>query len=50
MADRVIKIPGPGHPITIENNPGRIVVTRSAARCWRIRAFYPDRVEITEAK
>jgi uncharacterized protein (DUF427 family) len=27
MADRVIKIPGPGHPITIENNPGRIVVT-----------------------
>ena len=26
MPDRVIKIPGPDHPITIESNPGRVVV------------------------
>lgn len=27
MTDRTIKIPGPDHPITIERNPGRVVVT-----------------------
>lgn len=26
MTDKTIKIPGPDHPITIEPNPGRIVV------------------------
>ncbi|RFB91820.1 hypothetical protein B5K08_16140 [Rhizobium leguminosarum bv. trifolii] len=27
MSDRSIKIPGPDHPITIEHNPCRVVVT-----------------------
>jgi uncharacterized protein (DUF427 family) len=27
MTERIIKIPGPNHPITIEPNPGRVVVT-----------------------
>jgi uncharacterized protein (DUF427 family) len=27
MTERPIKIPGPDHPITIEPNPGRMVVT-----------------------
>ena len=27
MADRPVKIPGPDHPITIERNPNRVVVT-----------------------
>ncbi len=27
MADKAIKIPGPDHPITIEANPARVVVT-----------------------
>ena len=27
MADKTIKIPGPDHPITIEHNPLRVVVT-----------------------
>ena len=27
MADRPIRIPGPDHPITIEDNPRRVVVT-----------------------
>ena len=27
MADRSIKLPGPDHPITIEANPSRVVVT-----------------------
>jgi uncharacterized protein (DUF427 family) len=27
MADKTIKIPGPDHPITIERNPLRVVVT-----------------------
>jgi uncharacterized protein (DUF427 family) len=27
MADGTIKIPGPDHPITIERNPSRVVVT-----------------------
>lgn len=27
MTERTIKIPGPNHPITIEPNPGRVVVT-----------------------
>ena len=27
MADKAIKIPGPDHPITIEANPSRVVVT-----------------------
>ncbi len=26
MTDKAIKIPGPDHPITIEPNPGRVVV------------------------
>jgi uncharacterized protein (DUF427 family) len=26
MADKVVKIPGPDHPISIETNPSRIVV------------------------
>ena len=26
MPERTIKIPGPDHPITIESNPGRVVV------------------------
>jgi len=26
MADKVVKIPGPDHPISIEANPSRIVV------------------------
>jgi len=26
MTDRVIKIPGPDHPITIDRNPNRVVV------------------------
>ena len=27
MADRPVKVPGPGHPITIEANSSRVVVT-----------------------
>ena len=27
MADKQIKLPGPDHPITIEANPSRVVVT-----------------------
>ncbi len=27
MSDKPIKIPGPDHPITIEKNPARVVVT-----------------------
>jgi uncharacterized protein (DUF427 family) len=27
MADRLIKIPGPDHPISIDANPSRVVVT-----------------------
>jgi uncharacterized protein (DUF427 family) len=27
MTDRTIKIPGPNHPITVEPNQGRVVVT-----------------------
>ena len=27
MAEKTIKIPGPDHPITIERNPSRVVVT-----------------------
>jgi uncharacterized protein (DUF427 family) len=27
LADRLIKIPGPHHPISIETNPSRVVVT-----------------------
>jgi len=27
VTDKVIKIPGPDHPITIERNPARVVVT-----------------------
>jgi uncharacterized protein (DUF427 family) len=27
MTERNIKIPGPDHPITIEPNPGRVIVT-----------------------
>jgi uncharacterized protein (DUF427 family) len=27
MTERAIKIPGPDHPITIERNPNRVVVT-----------------------
>jgi uncharacterized protein (DUF427 family) len=27
MSERSVKIPGPGHPITIEANPDRVVVT-----------------------
>ena len=27
MADRQIKLPGPDHPISIDNNPSRVVVT-----------------------
>ncbi|WP_019832379.1 DUF427 domain-containing protein [Sphingomonas sp. PR090111-T3T-6A] len=27
MSDKIIKIPGPDHPITIERNPHRVVVT-----------------------
>jgi uncharacterized protein (DUF427 family) len=29
MADKPIKLPGPDHPITIEANPSRVVVTVS---------------------
>ncbi|MFD9890681.1 DUF427 domain-containing protein [Amycolatopsis sp. NPDC059027] len=27
MAHKEVQIPGPGHPITVEPNPGRVVVT-----------------------
>ncbi|TCC10610.1 DUF427 domain-containing protein [Kribbella soli] len=27
MADKTVKIPGPDHPITVEKNPDRVVVT-----------------------
>ncbi|MFE0026634.1 DUF427 domain-containing protein [Amycolatopsis sp. NPDC059021] len=27
MADKEVRIPGPDHPITVEPNPGRVVVT-----------------------
>ncbi len=27
MSDKVVKVPGPDHPITIEPNPKRVVVT-----------------------
>jgi uncharacterized protein (DUF427 family) len=27
MADRQIKIPGPDHPITIEKNPNRVIIS-----------------------
>jgi uncharacterized protein (DUF427 family) len=26
MADRLVKVPGPDHPITVEKNPDRVVV------------------------
>jgi len=48
MADRVIKVPGPDHPITIAPNPNRVVVTlgekviADTARALTLReASYP---------
>ncbi|MBN8814499.1 MAG: DUF427 domain-containing protein [Sphingomonas sp.] len=31
MTDRPVRIPGPDHPITIEHNPKRVVVTANGA-------------------
>jgi uncharacterized protein (DUF427 family) len=49
VADKVVKIPGPDHPVSIEANPSRIVVKiggkivadTSAALTLRV-AFYPS--------
>ena len=32
MTDRAVKIPGPDHPITIERNRNRVIVTLGGAR------------------
>jgi uncharacterized protein (DUF427 family) len=45
MTERAIKIPGPDHPITIEPNPGRVVVTLGG----RVIAATRDALTLREA-
>ncbi len=33
MTERTIKISGPDHPIVIEPNPGRVIVTLGLPHC-----------------
>jgi len=44
-AQKTIKVPGPGHPITIERNPNRIVVTVAS----RVVADTRDALTLREA-
>jgi uncharacterized protein (DUF427 family) len=46
MADRLIKIPGPDHPITIEKNPNRVVITLGG----RVLADSRNALTLREAK
>jgi uncharacterized protein (DUF427 family) len=46
MADRLIKIPGPDHPITIEKNPNRVVVALGS----RVVADTRNALTLREAK
>ena len=46
MADRTIKTPGPDHPITIERNPMRVVVTSGG----RVIADTADALTLREAR
>lgn len=45
MSDKPIKIPGPDHPITVERNPARIVVTLGG----RVIADTRDALTLREA-
>lgn len=45
MADRILRIPGPDHPITIERNGGRVVVTLG----WHVLADTRDALTLLEA-
>ncbi|WP_340318071.1 DUF427 domain-containing protein [Rhizorhabdus argentea] len=45
MSDKVIKIPGPDHPITIERNPRRVVVTLDG----KVIANTTDALTLSEA-
>jgi len=40
MQEKQIKNPGPDHPISIQHNPARVVVSVAGQV-----AFYPDRVD-----
>ena len=45
MSDKPIKIPGPDHPITVERNPARVVVTLGG----RVVADTRDALTLREA-
>ncbi|KSV91182.1 DUF427 domain-containing protein [Sinorhizobium sp. GL28] len=45
MSDKPIKIPGPDHPITVERNPARVVVTLGG----RVIADTRDALTLREA-
>lgn len=47
MKERQVKLPGPDHPISIERNPARVIVSvvgRVVADRGHV-AFYPERVD-----
>jgi len=46
MADKTVRIPGPDHPITIEHNPNRVVVTSNG----RVLADSRNALTLCEAK
>jgi uncharacterized protein (DUF427 family) len=46
MSEKTIKIPGPDHPITIESNPNRVIVTVAG----QIIADTTDALILREAK
>ncbi|MDG3441254.1 DUF427 domain-containing protein [Nitrospirillum amazonense] len=46
MSDKTIKIPGPDHPITIERNPRRVVVTLGG----KVIADTRDALSLREAR
>ena len=61
MTGRTIKHPGPDHPITIERNNRRVIVTfggqviseapdDAAAAIKDYLAFYPDRIDAIEQR
>ena len=45
MSEKTIKIPGPGHPITIEPNPCRVIVSL----CGKVIADTSDALILREA-
>ncbi|GII61206.1 hypothetical protein Skr01_12910 [Sphaerisporangium krabiense] len=45
MGDRPVRIPGPDHPITVERNPARVVVTLGG----RVLADTKDALTLREA-